>query len=89
MDYVQNDVVQMQWAEEGWMETPTEEKDGVVQEGVFMFASQVYATKQLGEVTVFFTPDTAFLFISDVGRILRTFKIKKNVEVTDNGKIII
>ena len=24
---------------------------------------------------------------SDVGRILRTFKIKKNVEVTDNGKI--
>ena len=25
----------------------------------------------------------------DVGRILRTFKIKKNVEVTDNGKIII
>ena len=27
--------------------------------------------------------------INDVGRILRTFKIKKNVEVTDNGKIII
>ena len=26
---------------------------------------------------------------SDVGRILRTFTIKKNVEVTDNGKIII
>jgi len=25
----------------------------------------------------------------DVGRILRTFKIKKNVEVTYNGKIII
>ena len=25
----------------------------------------------------------------DVGRILLTFKIKKNVEVTDNGKIII
>ena len=24
-----------------------------------------------------------------IGRILRTFKIKKNVEVTDNGKIII
>ena len=23
---------------------------------------------------------------TDVGRILRTFKIKKNVEVTDNGK---
>ena len=26
---------------------------------------------------------------TDVGLILRTFKIKKNVEVTDNGKIII
>ena len=26
---------------------------------------------------------------ADVGRILRTFKIKRNVEVTDNGKIII
>ena len=30
-----------------------------------------------------------FLRPKDVGRILRTFKIKKNVEVTDNGKIII
>ena len=29
------------------------------------------------------------LLPTDVGRILRTFKIKKNVEVTDNGKIII
>lgn len=28
-------------------------------------------------------------WLYDVGRILRTFKIKKNVEVTDNGKIII
>ncbi len=28
-------------------------------------------------------------WLQDVGRILRTFKIKKNVEVTDNGKIII
>ena len=31
----------------------------------------------------------AALRSNDVGRILRTFKIKKNVEVTDNGKIII
>ena len=30
-----------------------------------------------------------FLRLTDVGRILRTFKIKKIVEVTDNGKIII
>ena len=29
------------------------------------------------------------VMLIDVGRILRTFKIKKNVEVTDNGKIII
>lgn len=33
------------------------------------------------------TPATVRL--KDVGQILRTFKIKKNVEVTDNGKIII
>ena len=32
---------------------------------------------------------TASMNTYDVGRILRTFKIKKNVEVTDNGKIII
>lgn len=31
----------------------------------------------------------AYYRLKDVGRILRTFKIKKNVEVTDNGKIII
>lgn len=30
-----------------------------------------------------------YILSIDVGRILRTFKIKKNVEVTDNGKIII
>ena len=35
------------------------------------------------------TPFEAELWRNDVGRILRTFKIKKNVEVTDNGKIII
>ncbi len=32
---------------------------------------------------------TIMSYNDDVGRILRTFKIKKNVEVTDNGKIII
>ena len=33
--------------------------------------------------------DEEVMHAADVGRILRTFKIKKNVEVTDNGKIII
>lgn len=33
--------------------------------------------------------EAAIVGLKDVGRILRTFKIKKNVEVTDNGKIII
>ena len=33
--------------------------------------------------------DGKYIGATDVGRILRTFKIKKNVEVTDNGKIII
>lgn len=41
--------------------------------------------------TIGFTEDDveSLMRLSDVGRILRTFKIKKNVEVTDNGKIII
>ena len=30
--------------------------------------------------------EEVYRWLSDVGRILRTFKIKKNVEVTDNGK---
>lgn len=37
-------------------------------------------------------PNCEYAYVNcttDVGRILRTFKIKKNVEVTDNGKIII
>ena len=34
-------------------------------------------------------PDKLSRSSTDEGRILRTFKIKKNVEVTDNGKIII
>ncbi len=35
-----------------------------------------------------YTPDLIDFMpgAKDVGRILRTFKIKKNVEVTDNGK---
>ena len=33
-----------------------------------------------------FTKVFSELYGTDVGRILRTFKIKKNVEVTDNGK---
>ncbi len=36
-----------------------------------------------------FTDGDSMLPVNGVGRILRTFKIKKNVEVTDNGKIII
>ena len=67
MECVVNDIVKMKWSEEGWMQMPTTEEDGALQEGVFMFASQVYATKQLGEVTVFFTPGTAFVFVSDLG----------------------
>ncbi len=32
------------------------------------------------------TNDEVYVWLADLGRILRTFKIKKNVEVTDNGK---
>ena len=43
-------------------------------------ADDIYYVRQWDEYTY---------STNDVGRILRTFKIKKNVEVTDNGKIII
>lgn len=42
-----------------------------------------------GEEAFAAAADHPDLWLIDVGRILRTFKIKKNVEVTDNGKIII
>ena len=32
------------------------------------------------------TNDEVYVWLADLGRILRTFKIKKNVEVIDNGK---
>lgn len=67
MGYIVNDVVKMKWTKEGWMQAPVKEENGVLREGVFMFASQLYTTEQFGEITVFFTPDTAFLFISDQG----------------------
>ena len=51
--------------------------------------------KKYGQTIVMITHDDEIaqvadrILVIDVGRILRTFKIKKNVEVTDNGKIII
>ena len=39
-----------------------------------------------GEEAFSAAADHPDLWLIDVGRILRTFKIKKNVEVTDNGK---
>lgn len=42
-----------------------------------------------GLISEDFIQDANYAVLKDVGRILRTFKIKKNVEVTDNGKIII
>ena len=48
--------------------------------------------KKYGQTIVMITHDDEIaqvadrILVIDVGRILRTFKIKKNVEVTDNGK---
>lgn len=48
--------------------------DGAIKHRLFLYARKIWTPAGGSE---------------DVGRILRTFKIKKNVEVTDNGKIII
>ena len=47
--------------------------------------------KERGEISIYARDHHSIITQGpfDVGRILRTFKIKKNVEVTDNGKIII
>lgn len=44
---------------------------------------------ELPEIVIGIDYFEPYSYQTDVGRILRTFKIKKNVEVTDNGKIII
>ena len=60
------------------------------------FNGMIERQKKEGEkvnvTTILFDDEVEIIhdrFPIDVGRILRTFKIKKNVEVTDNGKIII
>ena len=56
--------------------------------GQVLVPPQVRETAELQKISKRFDIDASVLQ-TDVGRILRTFKIKKNVEVTDNGKIII
>ena len=46
---------------------------------IFEYLEAFYNTKRIHSHCNYMSPN-------DVGRILRTFKIKKNVEVTDNGK---
>lgn len=59
---VENNIVKMEWQKDGWLETSSKKKPSA-----FIFASQKYDSTVKGEVTVFFTPLTAFLFISDAG----------------------
>ena len=61
MSTVVNDVVKMEWSEEGWLQSAATKKGA----GVFFFASKVYPSTTKGEVTVFFNPDTAYIFASD------------------------
>ena len=59
----------------------------------FGYWRMVKSTNDNREIRQLFEPEERHFInkhmLGDVGRILRTFKIKKNVEVTDNGKIII
>ncbi|EAX6536833.1 hypothetical protein BHH77_25085, partial [Salmonella enterica] len=59
--------------------TPTDNPIPPMMNGMFLINGQTFDMNRIDFVTK----------LNDVGRILRTFKIKKNVEVTDNGKIII
>ena len=59
----------------------------VIDDSLWRWINQTkeYTDKGYNNKTSLWSPEWS----ADVGRILRTFKIKKNVEVTDNGKIII
>lgn len=58
MAIVENNAVKMEWEKSGWLQAKN---------GSFIFGSVTYPSQTKGEVTVFFTPDTAFLWISDAG----------------------
>ena len=73
-------------------ESQTEINDGfvLVSGGTFLMGSpESEAWRGDDEQQHTVTVSDFYMSPYDVGRILRTFKIKKNVEVTDNGKIII
>lgn len=59
---VENNIVKMEWQKDGWLQTSSKKKPSA-----FIFASQTYPSTVKGEVTVFFTSLTAFLFVSDAG----------------------
>lgn len=56
--------LKMPWEKSGWLQTSSKRGNGV-----FIFASHDYKStrEDLGTVSVFFVPDTAFPFISNYG----------------------
>ena len=94
--YICVDVVAMAVAGEelkDYFEVPVSVAVGTRKESLREFPALLYEAMSAtsyyfghsGDPVVFYSRQCE----TDVGRILRTFKIKKNVEVTDNGKIII
>lgn len=65
MAIVENNVVKMEWDKSGWFTFKRRNKSN---SDIFVFASKVYPSTTHGEVTVFFTPTTAFLFASNAGK---------------------
>lgn len=70
MGLVVNNICKMEWDKAGWLElridVPEDKKN--VKKMAFIFGSQTYtSTVWKKKLTVFFNPDTAFLWASDAG----------------------
>lgn len=64
MGFVENNIVKMQWDKAGWLQPKVKK----TKKEVFVFGSQTYAsTNGKGTVTVFFVPDSAFIFVDNRG----------------------
>lgn len=61
MAVVENNIVKMEWDKAGWVQT----KGGTGKSSAFIFASKEFSSTTKGTVTVFFNPNTAFIWASD------------------------
>lgn len=63
MSLVVNDIVKMEWQKELWLQTVARKG----KKSAFVMCAQKYQSSKYGELSVIFTPTTAFLFVDGAG----------------------